>query len=270
VTTGRRGVKGCGFHFYFAGTRTLPDVIRNPQNGLKGFESNGVKGDIKCHGHVVAEGGSHKSGAVYRGNGIQPAPLPDWLRDYEEPSRKKKREFLAAIDKPQGDGSLIPKGGRYRFLLQEAGHLRSRGLGEQAIYLALQDLARRFCWDGENYAVRKDYDIRALAQKIAAKPCGRVVRQPAGLVISVPRTKQQQLTASLRELFPAGEAADIATVVARMSDAYPWLSIMTLRRAMKAAGFVKAGKSPDDGGSSCGQGPKFGDIRPDKERKEQQ
>src|ERR1039458_9357958 len=80
VSSGRQPF-GC--HFYFKGTRTLPDVTRNLATGRVGFELDGVSGDIKCHGHVVAEGGLHKSGRVYRGNGRHVAPLPQWLRDYD-------------------------------------------------------------------------------------------------------------------------------------------------------------------------------------------
>jgi hypothetical protein len=244
VSSGRQPF-GC--HFYFKGTRTLPDVTRHLPR--VGFELNGVSGDIKCHGHVVAEGGLHKSGLVYRGNGRPVALLPQWLRDYEDPLVKAKRTQREAQTKVSQTSQSNPtdikiaSGRRHNFLLHEAGRLRWQGLETEAIYLALKDICRRFCDDGENYA---DSQLRQLAQFTGAKPCDRRIRKTGLKVPVAPPTPQQIVAGLLRQEFKEGCLVPIHAIMERVGMEHSYVSEGTLRRAMKTVGFMKAGKDPAD------------------------
>jgi hypothetical protein len=247
VSSGR---EGGGFHFYFRGRRTLPDCIRNSRAGRVGFELGDVSGDIKYRGHVVSEGGLHKSGATYRGNGKHVAPLPDWIRDYEDPAAKKKRERQEVVAKKRAEGRvdrtdasvLIESGRRHDFLLSEAGKLRWTGLEEEALYLGLKDICRRFCVDGENYS---DADIRRLAKDIGAKPCDRRIRKP-GFALALPPTQQDLIAQLLRREFPVGCLVTIQTIMGRIAIGYPDASKTTVQRAMALANFRTSGKDPAD------------------------
>jgi hypothetical protein len=247
----RSGRLGGGFHFYFKGVRTLPDVVRNTKVGRVGFELDGVSGDIKCHGHVVLEGGFHKTGAIYVGNGKHIAPLPEFLRDYQDPVSKRRKEhqeqLAAKRAAGQGDASpafvLIDKGGRHRFLLSEAGKLRWQGLNEAAIYLGLKDICLRFCEDGANYS---DADLQRLATDIGAKPCDR--RLSKGKIVPAPGpTSRELISQLLRREFAMGCLVAFRTIVARIAADYPAAPKTTVLRAMKAANFTPAGKDPVDG-----------------------
>ena len=244
VSTGR---EGGGFHFYFRGKRTLPDCVRNPRAGRVGFELNGVSGDIKHHGHVVAEGGLHKSGATYRGNGRHVAPLPDWIRDYEDPAAKRRRDRQESVAKrvtrATADAGVIEPGRRHDFLLREAGKLRYQGLGEQALYAGLKDICLRFCQDGANYS---DADLRRLAKDIGAKPCDRKIKKPGLKVPAAPPTPQQIVAGLLRQEFKEGCLVSIYAIMERVGMEQSDVSEGTLRRAMKTVDFVKAGKDPAD------------------------
>ena len=255
VTTGR---VGGGFHFYFKGVRDSnhPDVIRRPARGTQkarvGFELDGVSGDIKCRGHVVLEGGIHKSGATYVGNGKAIAPAPQFLLDYRDPAdviaRARQAEFATkrAEKYPDSPTKKLRKGdGRHNILLSDAGRLRQLGLGEQAIYLGLKDIAARFFEDGDNY---DDGEIRRLAHDIGEKNCDRVmVGMKTGLKITVNHSPRSLAAQALRRLFPVGHApASIQTIVVSINNEYPRTPMMTLRRAMNDANFQKSGKDSAD------------------------
>jgi hypothetical protein len=246
VSSGRHPF-GC--HFYFKGIRELPDVIRNKSIGRVGFELDGVSGDIKCHGHVVAEGGLHKSGLVYRGNGRPVATLPQWLRDYEDPLVKAKRKQREAQKINQSSQSnptdaKIPRGRRHNFLLREAGRLRWQGLETEAIYLALKDICRRFCEDGENYG--GDPQLRQMAQFTGTKPCDRTFRRTGHIIPAASPTPQEIVARLLRREFKEGCLGSIHALKERVGIEHPDVSEGTLRRAMRTVGFVKAGKDPAD------------------------
>jgi len=248
VSSGRQPF-GC--HFYFNGTRTLPDVIRNKSIGRIGFELDGVSGDIKCHGHVVAEGGLHKSGLVYRGNGRAVASLPEWLRDYEDPIAKARRKLREAANEKAGQSSQtgatdnkVSKGRRHGFLLREAGRLRWQGLETDTIYLALKDICARFCEDGDNYS---DCDLRGMAQFTGQKPCDRKVARKKFMVRAAPQTQQELVARSLEREFKEGCPVSIETIKKRLKPEHFSVSEGTLRRAMTIAGFLKTAKDPSDG-----------------------
>jgi hypothetical protein len=244
VSTGR---EGGGFHFYFRGKRTLPDCVRNPRAGRVGFELNGVSGDIKHHGHVVAEGGLHKSGATYRGNGRHVASLPDWIRDYEDPAATRRRDrhesVAKCVTRATADAGVIEPGRRHDFLLREAGKLRYQGLGEQALYAGLKDICLRFCQDGANYS---DADLRRLARDIGAKPCDRRIKKSGTVVTVPPPTRRDLIAQLLRREFAAGCLVPIHAITGRVSTEYPAARKTTIQRAMERAGFRKSGKDPAD------------------------
>ena len=216
VSSGRQPF-GC--HFYFKGTRALPDVTRCLPTGRVGFELDGVSGDIKCHGHVVAEGGLHKSGLVYRGNGRHVALLPQWLRDYEDPlviAKRKQREVQKKVDQTSQANPTdvkIASGRRHNFLLHEAGRLRWQGLETETIYLALRDICLRFCEDGENYA---DSQLRQLAQFTGAKPCDRKIKKTGLKVPAAPPNRQQIVAGLLRQEFKEGCLVPIHAIMERV------------------------------------------------------
>jgi hypothetical protein len=250
VTTGR---DGGGFHFYFRGRRTLPDCIRNPRAGRIGFELNGASGDIKHRGHVVAEGGLHKSGATYCGNGRHVAALPDWIRDYEDPAVKRKREHQETLAKKRTEGRvesaasnvlnvLIESGRRHAFLLSEAGRLRWQGLESEAIYVALRDICHRFCEDGQNYS---DTKIKTLAEYVGAKACDRRINRPKVAVVPPP-TQRELIAQFLRREFSIGCLVTIQTIVGRIVTDFPDAAKTTVQRAMTLAGFRQSGDDPTD------------------------
>src|SRR5581483_351737 len=175
----KSGRVGGGYHFYFQGTRDLPDVCANSHAGRRGFELDGARGDIKSHGYVVAEGGLHKSGATYMGNGVPIAPLPDWLKHWEEPAVKAKRtEQQARLDKLKMDTeNLVRWNRRNDFLFRDAGRLHYLGLDEETVYQGLRDIARRYVVDGEEYVLREDTKLRDIARRIHAMPFDRVVNE---------------------------------------------------------------------------------------------
>ena len=258
VTTGRLGG---GYHFYFSGTRPpeKKDVCQNPHADRRGFELDGAHGDIKCHGHVVAEGGLHKTGATYRGNGLPVAPLPDWLRDWEEESVKAKRqEFQRQLEriKESKTQNVVPWKRRNDFLYREACHLHYRGLSEETLYAALKDIARRYCADGGEYVVQQDARLRSIASRVSALTYDRIVNKsllgkPAGhLVIKAPPlTPKERLLLWLTRQFPLGEQVSVRSIVERfeadhLGERRPGRT--TLFRAMKSVNFREVGPDPDD------------------------
>jgi hypothetical protein len=252
VSTGR---DGGGFHFYFFGTRTLPDITRTRKKGIGrvGFELDGVSGDIKHHGHVVAEGGIHKTGAIYIGNGTPVAALPDFIRDYQDPLVKQKREQWEATAKKRTEGqidstriTLIPVGGRHGFLLKEAAHLHWRGMGEQSSFLGLRDICNRYCIDGSNYP---DSKIRELAAYFAAKSYDRQIKISISRIPAPQPTLRALIAGLLQNEFEFGCLVSIQTIVTRIGTRYPTAPKATVLRALKLAGFKTFGRDPGNGKS---------------------
>lgn len=262
VTTGRLGG---GYHFYFSGTRPpgRKDVSKNPHADRRGFELNGAHGDIKCHGHVVAEGGLHKTGVTYRGNGLLVAPLPDWLRDWEEESVKARRETIQRqLERIRQTQSLnvVPWKRRNDFLYRDACRLHYLGLNEETLYAALKDIARRYCADGEEYVIQQDTKIRSVAARVSAMTYDRIVNssllgKPTGdLVVKAPALKpKHRLMAWLTRQFPVGEQVTVSSIMDRFDSEHlgerrPGRT--TLFRAMRSANFREVGRDPRDGRTS--------------------
>ena len=187
---------------------------------------------------------------MYVGNGKRIAPLPDFLRDYQDPVVKKRKDHQeATIAKRAEDqieispaSALIDKGGRHRFLLSEAGKLRWQGLNEEAIYLGLKDICFRFCEDGANYS---DADLRRLSTDIGAKPCDR--RLSFGKMVPAPAPTARNLIAELlKREFAVGCLTSMQPIMSRIALAYPTAQRSTIQRAMKVARFALAGKDPTD------------------------
>lgn len=262
VTTGRLGG---GYHFYFFGTRPpeRKDVSKNSHAGRRGFELDGAHGDIKCHGHVVAEGGLHKTRATYRGNGLLVAPLPDWLRDWEEESVKARRQTfqrqLERIRETQS-ANVVPWKLRNDFLYRDACRLHYLGLNDETLYAALKDIARRYCADGEQYLIQQDAKIRSIAARVSAMTHDRIVNRgllgkPAGdLVVRAPLPKpKERLMAWLTGQFRVGEQVTVSSILERFEVDHPGErrpGRTTLFRAMKSANFREFGRDPKDGRTS--------------------
>jgi hypothetical protein len=250
-----------GCHLYFQGVRTLPDVQPNKHLKVrrKGFELDGIHGDIKCHGHVIIAGGLHKSGSTYTVVHDRPiAPLPQWLKNWEEASVKEaKAKYQRYVDKVVAGRTefknLIPAGERNSFLLKEASHLHWRGLDELSILTAVVDICKRFCEEGENYAKRKEANLKTMVAWVAKHPYTRLVRPKpvttGSVVLSRVDTPKDKLAGWLTSRFTLGEQVSIHTILVRFSTDHPDEPApprMTLSRAMKAANFRKSGKDPAD------------------------
>src|SRR5438132_4058529 len=198
VTSGR---VGGGYHLYFLGIRTIPDCCQNPKQRRVGFlwqdseKKITVQGDIKCRGYVVLEGGLHKSGATYRGNGLVIAPLPDFIRTYRDPKDRAKILLNLHQDKlvkEYGEEKIgFDNNGhdtRYDFWVKEAGHMRHRGYTRWTIYFGLIDIALRFFVDAEEYVRTHKKAAKSLA--IAAEktwPCKRVIQATQSTIIFGPQ-----------------------------------------------------------------------------------
>jgi hypothetical protein len=181
--TVRSGSTKGGAHFYYAGS--IPKNV--PFKNI-----NGLSGDLKYNGFVIAEGGMHQSGNRYRLiNDVPVAPLPDMWRDYRLPDPKSKPNKLQGmtpfeLDCLRRDGSLnqdpelkrayesldkqkkqmlrsanrvtvpfnkLVRGGyRWRFLTRQIQFYRARSLTTAAIRILVDIDAMQQCEDGLNYA----------------------------------------------------------------------------------------------------------------------
>ncbi|WP_242115567.1 phage/plasmid primase, P4 family [Sphingomonas lacusdianchii] len=116
---------GGGGHLYFrvpAGTDGLSD--RPNVASYRGV-------DVKAGGYVVAAPSIHESGKAYAWESDTPiADAPDWLIDL---ARGDKRIKPAASP----PSNVIAEGGRNSALCSLAGGLRAKGLGEEALRVAL-------------------------------------------------------------------------------------------------------------------------------------
>lgn len=253
------GRESFGCHFYFHGTRTLPDVTHIParkkRQGRIGFELDGVHGDIKCHGHVVLAGGIHpKSGREYTayGNPKHIAPLPEFLHDYQDPSVKKRREFIQTQAKKRADKfpaepdaplATIPFGERHNTLLREAGRLHHMGGSEETIFLFLKDLG--ICCIGGN---KSDEELRGIAAFVSTTP---YVPKFNGVDITKIRTPQptdrQLVTLMLQSFFTLGEVVSIEVIMAQINTLCPTMPAKTRQRAIDDADFRTAGRDPANG-----------------------
>ena len=259
------GRVGGGYHSYFRGTRDLPDVCANAHAGRRGFELDDAHGDIKSHGYVVAEGGLHKSGATYKGNGLPIAPLPDWLRDWEEPAAKAKRakqqEHLGKLKSTQTANLVLWKH-RNNFLWKEAGRLHYLGLNEETVYQSLRDIARRYVVDGDDYVLREDAKLRDMARRIHAMPFDRIVNDKyrimprgGGVIVRVPvrmpkePTAKERLASWLTQKCPLGEIMSVRSILEHFERDHPdepRPPKVTLHRAMESANFRQVGVEPAD------------------------
>lgn len=242
-----------GCHIYFRGVRELPDVQPNTHLRVRrqGFVHDGIRGDIKCHGHVIVAGGLHKSGSVYTVvNDVPIAPLPDWLRDWEEPTvRAAKAQIQERVARHLGADAdnVVPKGERHTFLLREAGHLYRLGLEAESIFTGLVDICRRYCEHGHKYAT--EANLRPIVDWVTSQERSvRLVRKrPAKkgeLIVLNEPTPRQNLTDWLAARFALGEQVSIHNIVGRFNSDFPHKSPparMTLHRAMLAANFQHVG-----------------------------
>lgn len=257
IVVSGRATFGC--HFYLKGVRDKdhPDVTHvsfRKGCGRIGFELDGVRGDIKCHGHVVLAGGIHpKTGVEYKayGDPRHIAPLPGFLRDYEDPSVKKRREFVEKQAKKRAEKfpeektapiAVIGYGGRHNFLLKEAGRLRQIGLGEEAIFLGLKDLGV-FLIGGN----KGDEELRGIAAFVAAKPCNRRIGVDIRRLKVPEPTDRQLVTQMLKSSFALGEVVSIQVIMAQIDMISQTMPAKTRQRAIKDADFKTAGRDPANG-----------------------
>ena len=237
----------------------MPDV--QPNRHLKvrrqGFVHDGIRGDIKCHGHVIIAGGLHKSGSTYTIVHDAPiAPLPEWLRNWEEPAVKAaKAKYQKFVDKVVAGRpdfkNLIPVGERHQFLFNEALQLQWRGLDELSILTAVVSICKRFCEDGEKYAERAS--LKTMVAWVARQPYTRLVRprpvEKKSVMLRRVDTQNDKLVGWLTSRFALGEQVSIHTILVRFSTDHPGESApprMTLGRAMKTGHFRQVGKDPAD------------------------
>jgi hypothetical protein len=260
-----------GCHLYFSGVRELPDVQPNTHLRIRrqGFVHDGIRGDIKCHGHVIVAGGLHKSGSTYTVVHDAPiAPLPDWLRDWEEPAvRAAKVKTQERVSRRLGEDAdnVVPKGERHTFLLREAGHLYWLGLEVESIYTSLVDICRRYCEKGNEYAT--EAKLRPVVDWVTNRERSvRLVRRREAkkgeLIVLNEPTPRQNLTDWLTTRFALGEQVSIHHIVGRFNTDFPHKSRparMTLHRAMVTANFQHVGLDAADRRSVLWA--RFGEVR---------
>ena len=253
-----------GVHFYLRGVRTLSDCHID-------FDDS-VSGDLKCHGHVVAEGGLHKSGRFY----YSPNPdapvgdLPSFLRDY---SPKKKYDTTDEQGRPnttglpirdergmattvkRGDrlGRFVARGNRHKYLMNRAGHLRREGGSRQSIYSMLKDIREQLCVDSFEIP---DRELELMADYVAKCPVdlvlslkwvGVTVRDgETHIITKIPTARQKSVVDMLAkhlQTYPEGMVTTTGHMLSQMQAHYPYLKIGSrmIRRALKSAGYRKVG-----------------------------
>jgi P4 family phage/plasmid primase-like protien len=124
VSTGR------GRHLYYRWDHSVQSIGNSPK------AMNGFRIDVRgAGGYAIAEGSTHKSGAVYTGNGLAVADLPEQVAalllagcdgDATQNGEKPPRP---AIDGDPND-TKIAFGDRHKNLVAYAGRLRNTGLDE--------------------------------------------------------------------------------------------------------------------------------------------
>jgi hypothetical protein len=188
------------------------------------------------------------------------APLPEWLRHWEEESVKARREtFQRQLERIQETQSanVVPWKRRNDFLYRDACRLHYLGLNEETLYAALKDIARRYCADGEEYVIAQDPKLRLIAARVSAMTFDRIVNKgllgkPTGnLVINAPPPKpKERLILWLTRQFPQGEQVTVRSIMEKFDadhhgERRPGRT--TLFRAMKSANFREVGPDPKDG-----------------------
>jgi|SRR5208337_4439354 len=125
----------------------------------RGFEIDGVSGELKgSGGYVVGAGSIHPSGELYKYIVDEDiVPLPEGLQELA-----KEKKALPNIAK----GEKIPAGSRWNFLQSISGKLRNAGLSEEGIEAALWDFLKTNCEDGENYPADKVSSLAKAASEI--------------------------------------------------------------------------------------------------------
>jgi hypothetical protein len=257
------GRKTFGVHFYFVGVRTLPDVTKTRDEKHPVTFGDDVYGDLKCHGHVVCEGGLHdKTGKQYWSPNSDAviAPLPDVLHNYQ----RKKRERLdkdghpatagteigGTIRRGDIDGNVVRASLRNRFLCEEAGRMRGQGLNADLIYANLKITCAQFCENGEDYVRDQDSALRRIADGIGVKAIIRrlnttwTVRPVVGDTVVQPAPPRASLVTVLCQhlsSFPKNQPMTIAEMKA-FDPMLKTYSENTLRRGMKKAGHKRVGE----------------------------
>src|SRR5206468_2971006 len=128
-----------GYHFYFVGSRELPDAK---------YKRDDISGDLKNHGYVLAAGALHPEGKEYEllNLGVPPAPLPDVLKNYTaEKKPKKVREphktsaiTPSTLPQPEYTDRKVWPGSRHDYLRRQACYLRKMGCEVDGITAALK------------------------------------------------------------------------------------------------------------------------------------
>ena len=233
VTSGRASG---GFHLYYRGVRTQPDVLQKPKLGRFGFTLDGAQGDVKCHGHVVAEGGFHQVRTYTAYGRIEDiAPLPDFLRDYRDPKdieleakqiAKAAKRIAGDIDAPT---AKVPEKNRHDWLMQQAGRLRREyGFGFDALYAGLLDLVQH-C---EKSSDKTDDELRSIAKHCSEQPTPFRFTISTGTTLrkaprANPAQKEDEICRTLIQVCKIGELMTIDTIV---GTNHPNLAIRTLKR----------------------------------------
>jgi len=165
-----------GWHFYFSGSRELPEAEYTNEN---------ISGDLKNHGYVLAAGALHPDGKEYEAvnPGVRPAPLPDVLRNYsaEKKTRKTKAPKVAKIPlprpaqtEPEYTDRKVWKNSRHEYLSTQAYYLRKMGCEVESILAAIKDICRNRCEDAESYIKYNERKLQGIAEYACRLPIGRI------------------------------------------------------------------------------------------------
>jgi len=157
-----------GNHFYFKS----PDCeIKNKAN-LSNYSGIDIRGD---GGYIVAPPSLHASGNRYEwleGHAlgkIELADMPEWLIELTKQPNKSINQSKIIVN----DNTDIPEGTRNNTLASIAGSFRQKGLGEEEIFVELQQYNRENC-----SPPLEDSEIRTIAHSLSKYPVNESERLP--------------------------------------------------------------------------------------------
>lgn len=171
-------------HFYFRNTPASIAMGNISQEAVKEADwSARVK-----NAYVVAAGSIHPdSHEPYVAIGNDPInPAPDWFVQWCLSQKVQKKSSDASKDIQKDEHGLIPHGSIHGYMLKEAGSLRAKGLGADAIDVALMELVHKNCAPPIN-----DDLVHQMARSICNFPEGKPTDLPLTQTISVAEPEEE-------------------------------------------------------------------------------
>ncbi len=157
-------------HFYF---RNTPASIAMSNIG-QAFVKEADWSARVSNAYVVAAGSVHPNGGFYTTIGNDEIiPAPDWFIQWCLSQKVSQKISGASLEIQRDVQGKIPHGSIHGYLLTQAGKLRAQGLSEEAIDIALMELAYKNCAEPLD-----DTKIHAMARSICNFPEGKPTDLP--------------------------------------------------------------------------------------------